>query len=92
MTEHTPGPWIINPSDPHPVNGYRIMSERFGRLAYVARWTAYQEEGAANARLIAAAPDLLEALTAIRESFKTGGGMFKAQELAEKALAKAEGR
>jgi len=52
MTKHTPGPWHVS-------NGVQIRSERH-QIAKV--WMMRDGEGNANARLIAAAPDLLEAL------------------------------
>jgi|SRR6185369_10158918 len=48
-TQHTPGPWAVNRS------GNRIMVDT--RME-----TICQANGVANARLIAAAPELLEAL------------------------------
>lgn len=51
--EHTPAPW-------HIANGVQIRSARH-QIAKV--WMMRNGEGKANARLIAAAPDLLEALT-----------------------------
>ena len=64
MSKHTPGPWeiqrdsglhiyITQPSDtPNRVPGY---------YAEIRRFTTDSEQVEANARLIAAAPDLLEA-------------------------------
>lgn len=49
---HTPGPW-------HLVNGTQIRSAKH-QIAKV--WMMRGSEGVANARLIAAAPELLEAL------------------------------
>lgn len=67
-TEHTPGPWFVSyTSNGHPYqidapNGRR----RAGGIASVTRWGGISfpssAEGKANARLIAAAPALLEAL------------------------------
>ena len=51
MSEHTPGPWTATACD----DFYRIQSQD----AYVADVFNYRE---ANARLIAAAPELYEAL------------------------------
>lgn len=50
--QHTPGPW-------HVANDVQIRSEKH-QIAKV--WMMRNGEGNANARLIAAAPDLLEAL------------------------------
>ena len=51
-TNHTPGPW-------HIANGVQIRSNR-DQIAKI--WMMRDGEGHENARLIAAAPDLLEAL------------------------------
>lgn len=51
MTTHTPGPWHVS-------NGVQIRSAKH-QIAKV--WSMRGGEGNANARLIAAAPDLLEA-------------------------------
>lgn len=57
-TQHTPGPW--NYSGPCEITGrYSIFHN--GPLAYCADTTAKPGDGEANARLIAAAPDLLAA-------------------------------
>lgn len=59
MPDHTPGPWLII---------YRgLTSREIGSNAYVCHAEAYGyngREAEANANLIAAAPDLLEALEA----------------------------
>ena len=58
-TQHTPGPW--NYSGPCEITGrYSIFHN--GPLAYCADTTAKPGDGEANARLIAAAPDLLAVL------------------------------
>ena len=54
--KHTPGPWYIDPIKAHANGNRRIMAEQCTPVAVVP------EHLAANARLIAAAPDLLEAL------------------------------
>ena len=61
---HTPGPWII---DAHPVTQKRLV---VGAGDWVAVCSERgEEEAQANARLIAAAPELLEALEAIQRAF-----------------------
>jgi hypothetical protein len=65
-TKHTPGPWEL--SNDHKPSPYVIRQVgRFGGLASVKfhgfnKTERAREEQAANARLIAAAPDLLDAL------------------------------
>jgi hypothetical protein len=56
-TTHTPGPWEVNPADKDQVWG---TGERAVRLAQAIHWPKHDAE--ANARLIAAAPELLAAL------------------------------
>ena len=63
MTKHTPGPWVVehwspigkhSPKMPHIYSGGFLVAEVENEFA--------DDEGVANAQLIAAAPDLLEAL------------------------------
>ncbi len=81
---HTPGPW-------HFVNGNQIRSERH----QIARtWSMRGGEGSANARLIAAAPELLQALAAMVTAFAWGDmndGEAAAIKEARAALIKATG-
>lgn len=57
MNAHTPGPWLIEDS-----NGFTIAARHTkGRVNIPVAYPAYTSEREANARLIAAAPDLLEA-------------------------------
>ena len=62
MSKHTPGPWSVQ-VEPHPIGGgmteILISSER-GEVAYFN--TSSHAEYMADARLIAAAPELLDAL------------------------------
>ena len=65
MTKHTPGPWTLfdlsEDNDPQKEKPCRYWSiVRMGPLAYLK--TDWDEIGEANARLIAAAPDMLKAL------------------------------
>jgi hypothetical protein len=99
-SKHTPGPWTLSAYYPNRVIGDRNDGE--GR--YVADCHcnglngAEQPEDAANARLIAAAPDLLEALktlvtfaeTSDECQYGTIGTKFL-REIALPALAKATG-
>ena len=55
MSGHTKGPWAVNDG----INpGFRIVSSKTRDITYVT--LRDPEERAANARLIAAAPELLE--------------------------------
>jgi hypothetical protein len=64
--EHTPGPWAlkIGSADLREMSEIVKASDKIWRIAYAMReWsnTQQQAEDDANARLIAAAPELLEA-------------------------------
>ncbi len=90
MSKHTPGPWIYQEW------GRLILDSGKGssqlQVATVALNTR-RDEGTANARLIASAPDLLEALEAMRAAaeMEDWDGRSSAYALAEKAIAKATG-
>lgn len=91
--KHTPGPWILSDTTKagnRKVSGYGW--DYFANVTVRMDGTAANcEEGEANARLIAAAPDLLAALKAIVE-FHQGSKVGKAvQETARAAIAKSEG-
>ena len=60
MSEHTPGPWTLGPwnSGPHEVHGTPVIDKNTLILAIASN-------NEADARLIAAAPDLLAALEAL---------------------------
>lgn len=59
-TKHTPGPWEIIHTEKNPG---KVDQIHVGKPDYtVCRVMAYGENAMANARLIAAAPDLLKAL------------------------------
>jgi hypothetical protein len=59
--KHTPGPWYIDSIKTHANGNRRIMAEQCTPVAVVP------EHLAADARLIAAAPDMLNALQRARE-------------------------
>lgn len=67
MSKHTPGPWFVNGHEHYT----KYVEARIGGglLQEVAACgpTEKQEQQEANARLIAAAPELLEALQHIEE-------------------------
>lgn len=58
-TKHTPGPWNVRPYEP-----FIVEDEGDLAIATMDKRRGYDTE-AANAQLIAAAPELLEALTSI---------------------------
>lgn len=96
LTAHTPGPWIIRDDDIYQkhtvIDGAAL---HLGRIAHVVftRSARNPSECIANARLIAAAPELLErlrdALNALRIYGPRGSLTIKQ---GESAIAKAEGR
>ncbi|WEA24063.1 hypothetical protein [Rhizobium binxianense] len=99
MSKHTPGPWMALEGK----RGWQIHTDHAkGKAApHINHWianlkcesTPFAEE--ANARLIAAAPDLLEALTVVAQ--KLGSLLWEGNDApiikkALAAIAKAEGR
>ena len=62
-TQHTPGPWAITSEKPF-VTAYCAQTDRPEVVATVYSHSGTAAEWLANARLIAAAPDLLAALYA----------------------------
>lgn len=88
--EHTPGPWSAS-EDKHSGH-YDVSSvkEVIAQVLYVNNEAGGR--GLADARLIAAAPELLEALDfMVNVSRSTPGFSPMAREQAERALAKARG-
>lgn len=86
QSKHTPGPWDLLDGD----NGYEITSGNIIIAQVTDEPCATQED--ANARLIAAAPDLLEALE-MADAALSGANMdMKAVERKTRAaIAKAKG-
>ena len=104
MSKHTPGPWRILPEEcdkPYirvrgTVLGARYKVANVITPSYEGVHEREAEETRANARLIAAAPELLEALKLMVERFADSAGYFgdfksDAVKNAEAAIAKAEG-
>lgn len=72
MSKHTPGPWTTWQNEAEGLDRHVISAhESEGPFWQIGVAWAYDEdnEAAANARLIAAAPDLLEAARAILEAY-----------------------
>ena len=93
-TRHTPAPWEVCDDD---LNVFAPETDT--SITNVGHFTAPDSlEGEANARLIAAAPDLLEALRALcgqmldRVAFDALPGDVEALDRAYTLIAKAEGR
>lgn len=73
MSKHTPGPWMVSPYN---TMGIFDDKKRPIAVAYegVHSYDIELPEREANAKLIAAAPEMLEALRACVEWAKAGGG------------------
>ena len=68
-TQHTPGPWAVSPD-----HIFRNQADIFEiHWSTIGECIAECVHGEANARLIAAAPELLEALQHIRRCIPFGG-------------------
>ena len=86
MSGHTPGPWRVRAYD---VRTGRLFDIRAG-----ADVVAYQSDREADARLIAAAPDLLEACKLAVEALKAPAdhmAVQTARRIIEIVISKAEG-
>ena len=98
-TKHTPGPWRISGESATTVQAdYRAINSEGGVL--IARALGYpnsgyfpsDDEATANARLIAAAPELLESLERCFNIMNNGGTWsIEDQAAARAAIAKAKG-
>ena len=90
-TENTPGPWLVDASDAqHAGSGFSVI---VGCGCCDSPWINgdTSEERDANARLIAAAPELLGALKGMVSSYNSNG-QRTAYLVACAAIAKAEGK
>ena len=96
MSKHTPGPWVVDPANPNLVardgDVYEYICE-VSPSVFSNSTHSYDQE-CANARLIAVAPELLEALKELMEY----AGIIEercdtvATNKARAAIAKAEGK
>ena len=87
---HTPGPWFALENDPKhfPGHGYRVNRNKDG-FAWDLAHICNAPNGSANARLIASAPELLEALKAVLANSLDSKGLADAHKQARDAIAKA---
>lgn len=109
MSKHAPGPWGFDSC--HAWKRFNIYREEAGILRHIATVNNLppvalmgksEEEAEANARLIAAAPEMLEALKEIvrqgeqiggrNAAYQAGAVRKNAWTIAKQAIAKAEGR
>lgn len=94
MSKHTPGPWGLEKAEPERPGNYYVLAPDMN-LA-IAR--VYGNSGEANARLIAAAPELLEALVIISGLYSCDAStsdlasrMYDASCIAKTAISKITG-
>lgn len=103
MANHTPGPWRVRETDPNAFGFCRVEAEHQNRLLFVCNQTRENATDAdimlANSRLIAAAPELLEALEWLSSYVSdcedphdaTGDQLHRLQLKASAAIKKAKG-
>lgn len=85
---HTPGPWVIGRSR----RGHDVVMVDTASGTAICDVYGDSDDRPANARLIAAAPDLLEALeTLYRAVCIADADLRPGEELAREAIAKAKG-
>jgi len=94
MGKHTPGPW--GASEGHPSDVWHVDMPNRWYSVIVSRgeddWDMPVEEVQANARLIAAAPDLLAAAIAMQcVDVMSDTEVGRARDLLDAAIAKAKG-
>ena len=88
MSDFTPGPWNFQPCDDY-VNCFDVLCEEGYYVATTHDGVRGDKNADANARLIAAAPDLLEALK--RCKFDSLNMTLEDREFCRAAIAKATG-
>jgi hypothetical protein len=91
QTKHTPGVWEIT-GKTDCINQIGIGIRKTASIDPIGCAYGAGEETEANARLIAAAPELLAAVRLMLECDISGGGVMAAQKAAREVIAKLEGR
>ncbi len=106
MSKHTPGPWSVQTTQrPHVAGHWReivadklVVAEVYEDDEPHEPYSPLPKEAEANARLIAAAPELLEALKGfalnrahLRTEDPFDGALSRLLDMADAAIAKAEG-
>jgi hypothetical protein len=94
--EHTPGPWSISRAHPSAIVGGKIyqFTNGSGQRQVAMACVMDEDNGSmeANARLIAAAPDLLDAArAALDDLISDGHEHYRVAEVLRAAIAKATG-
>ena len=83
---HTPGPWIVEATGPRkrkPPTLVMVVAERGGMPGLIVSQGSVEERDIANARLIAAAPDLLSMLQELRQMALDDAALFSDESLAK---------
>lgn len=94
MSTHTPGPWGIDRNNVHSAQIATIphcLNNDWVEVWSPNAFAAGEEEMEANARLIAAAPELLEALCMVLDDPDALDGRPRTYECVRAAIAKATG-
>jgi hypothetical protein len=91
MSKHTPGPWVVDPRAK-----LRVFAANKATVASAGCTDTERSSWEANARLIAAAPELLEALQLMLDAHLDTSGtdgplQMAAKDAADAAIAKATG-
>lgn len=88
---HTPGPWVLHPTALHPAVRSVGTDETGPRRICTVGTMNGNPVDKENARLIAAAPDLLEALKLIANAENSALDLAYCKGIARAAIAKATG-
>jgi hypothetical protein len=90
MSKHTPGPWVFFDDHPEKVVYHIREKNHLYDIATIYRYESNPIDTLADARLIAAAPELLEALEALLVQVEQYGHKPEC-DAARAAIAKAKG-
>ncbi len=94
MSKYTPGPWRISRTSGMEIfisHDHDQPNRVPGYFAEVRRFTSDNEQVEANARLIASAPELLEALELVISTYEEGGWPGATMTIVRAAVSKAKG-
>jgi len=92
MSKHTPGTWVVFDDHPDKACVHIREDNGFDEIAAIYRYRGNPRDPLADARLIAAAPELLEALENLLKVHEgEGGTQHHAGDIARAAIAKATG-
>lgn len=97
-SKHTPGPWLMVEAEIIGRDYLAIMQSKlkekegpYPLICEITNMIHKTEEDVSNARLIAAAPDMLEALEEVIKSLETGKWNKSTYPMAKEAIKKAKG-